>query len=232
LQQHHAAEKYRDIIGSMLEEVAQLTSMIDTLLTIAQAESGTIELHRTPFCLMDLVRESVAVVGVLAEDRRQAILVAGDERAAVLADRGFLRMAVMNLLDNALKYSPYDSEIRLSLRVSKNDGKTRALVNLAIEDAGPGIPPDKVHRIFDRFYRVDEGRTREAGGAGLGLAIAKWAVEAHGGRIALDSRYGKGSVFTLSLPLLENGHSAGQIPDEKAGGTAVERTPVQGSTGV
>ncbi|MGA8909000.1 MAG: ATP-binding protein, partial [Acidobacteriaceae bacterium] len=201
LQEDHSAEKYRDIIGSMLEEVARLTAMIDTLLTIAHADSGEVELHRTVFALNDLVQESVAVVGVLAEDRKQTIVVSGESQLSVHADRSFLRMAVINLLDNAVKYSPAGSTIHLRLSDSDNPSDQSHFAELAIEDEGPGIPEDKAARVFDRFYRVDEGRTRDAGGAGLGLAIAKWAVEAHGGTIGLKPRIPNGSVFYMRLPI-------------------------------
>jgi heavy metal sensor kinase len=201
LQESHSTEKYRDIIGSMLEEVARLTAMIDTLLTIAHADSGQVQLQRTVFDLNDLVQESVAVVGVLAEDNRQVIVVAGNSQFSVSADRNFLRMAVINLLDNAVKYSPKGSTIRLRLSDGKEATDLAQFVELAIEDEGPGIAEDKAKRVFDRFYRVDEGRTRDAGGAGLGLAIAKWAVESHGGTIDLKGRAPNGSIFTIRLPI-------------------------------
>ena len=201
LQDEHSPEKYRDIIGSMLEEVARLTAMIDTLLTIAHADSGAVELHRTAFKLNDLVQESVAVVGVLAEDKKQTILVAGNSQLSVSADRSFLRMAVINLLDNAVKYSPAGCTIQVNVRDSERAPDRVTLVGVVIEDEGPGIPQDKAERVFDRFYRVDEGRTRDAGGAGLGLAIAKWAVEAHGGSISLTPRLPHGSVFSIWLPI-------------------------------
>jgi len=201
LQEEHSPEKYRDIIGSMLEEVARLTAMIDTLLTIAHADSGAVKLHRTTFRLSDLVQESVSVVGVLAEDKKQAILVGGNSQLSVSADRSFLRMAVINLLDNAVKYSPAGCTIRVSVEDSVGASDRATLVGVAIEDEGPGIPKDKAQRVFDRFYRVDEGRTRDAGGAGLGLAIAKWAVEAHGGAINLTPRLPHGSVFSIWLPI-------------------------------
>jgi heavy metal sensor kinase len=196
LQEDHSTEKYRDIIGSMLEEVARLTSMIDTLLTIAHADSGVIALQRSVFPIMDLVQESVGIVGVLAEEKKQTISIVGENHISVLADRSFLRMAVINLLDNAVKYSPSGSTVRLILSASSQT----ELVQLAIEDEGPGIPEDKTSRVFDRFYRVDEGRTRDAGGAGLGLAIAKWAVEAHEGTISLTPRQPNGSIFSIRLP--------------------------------
>ena len=200
LQEDHSTEKYRDIIGSMLEEVARLTSMIDTLLTIAHADSGAIELQRSVFPMMELVQESVGIVGVLAEDKKQTISVVGDSEIPVFADRSFLRMAVINLLDNAVKYSPSGSKVRLILSDERNSSNQTEFIQLAIVDHGPGIPEDKASRVFDRFYRVDEGRTRDAGGAGLGLAIAKWAVEAHGGSINVRPGSPNGSIFSIRLP--------------------------------
>jgi heavy metal sensor kinase len=198
LEQSHSDAEYRDIVGSMLEEVGRLTSMIDTLLTIAHADSGSIQLNRAVFRLMELVEESVGVVGVLAEEKKQTIFVAGDSALSVSADHGFLRMAVINLLDNAVKYSPVGSAIHIVLEPSAEE----RYVKLAIADEGAGIPITEVSHVFDRFYRLDEGRTREEGGAGLGLAIAKWSVEAHGGKIFLDSEPGRGSTFTIQLPVV------------------------------
>lgn len=200
LQQTQSPEEYRDIIGSMLEEVARLTSMIDTLLTISQADSGTIHLNRTVFPIIDLVEESVAVVGVLAEEKKQNIVISGGHGLLVAADRAFLRMAVINLLDNAVKYSSPATSIQVLVN-EMNDGAPAARqLNLAIKDQGPGIPAPEADRVFDRFYRLDESRARETGGAGLGLSIAKWSIEAHGGKILLDSSPGNGSTFNIRLP--------------------------------
>ena len=200
LQQEHDAEKYRDIIGSMLEEVAKLTAMIDTLLTIAHADSGAIQLQQTTFALMDLVQEAVAVIGVLAEEKEQTLSVTGDQRALVCADRAFLRMAFVNLLDNAVKYSPSGSTIRVSLHPGSTPPGPPEFVELAIQDEGPGIPEAARQRVFDRFYRLDEARTRDSGGFGLGLPIAKWAVEAHGGIIDVKAALPTGAIFCIKLP--------------------------------
>jgi len=202
LQQEHDAEKYRDIIGSMLEEVGKLTAMIDTLLTIAQADSGAIELQQTTFALMDLVQEAVAVIGVLAEDKEQTLSVTGDQRVLVSADRAFLRMAFVNLLDNAVKYSPSGSSIRVSLHIVRSDTGPARIVELAIQDEGPGIPGGAQERVFDRFYRLDEARSRDSGGFGLGLPIAKWAVEAHGGTINVKTSFPTGAIFSIKLPVV------------------------------
>ena len=203
LQDEHDTEKYRDIIGSMLEEVAKLTAMVDTLLTIAHADSGAIQLQQTTFPLADLVDEAVAVVGVLAEDKKQTLSVTGDGGALVRGDRAFLRMALVNLLDNAVKYSPSGSRIRASWRFGGNNAGTADFVELFIEDQGPGIPEAAQQRVFDRFYRLDEARTRDSGGFGLGLPIAKWAVEAHGGNISVKTALPEGAIFCIKLPIAE-----------------------------
>jgi heavy metal sensor kinase len=202
LQQEHDAEKYRDIIGSMLEEVAKLTAMIDTLLTIAHADSGAIQLQQTTFALMHLVQEAIAVIGVLAEDKEQTFSLTGDERALVCADRSFLRMALVNLLDNAVKYSPAGSSIHVSLYIVGSDTGLAQFVELAIQDEGPGIPEGAQQRVFDRFYRLDEARSRDTGGFGLGLPIAKWAVEAHGGTINVKTSLPTGAIFCIKLPVV------------------------------
>ena len=200
LQEEHDAEEYRDIVGSMLEEVAKLTAMIDTLLTIAHADSGAIQLQQTTFALMDLAQEAVGVVGVLAEDKDQTLSVAGDREALVRADRAFLRMALVNLLDNAVKYSPAGSKVQVTLRRDAQPGPAH-FVELAIQDQGPGIPEGAQERVFDRFYRLDEARSRDSGGFGLGLPIAKWAVEAHGGTIHVKASFPTGAIFSIRLPL-------------------------------
>jgi heavy metal sensor kinase len=200
LERSHSQAEFRDIIGSMLEEVARLTSTVDTLLTMAHADSGAIALQRSVFSLMELVEESVGVIGVLAEEKKQSISLSGDGRISVLADRAFLRMAVFNLLDNAIKYAPAASTIRLNVLAAKPGAGAPRFAEFAIEDEGPGIPEHQRQRIFDRFYRVDEARAGDTGGAGLGLAIAKWAIEAHGGEIGVKSGPARGSVFIIRLP--------------------------------
>lgn len=104
------------------------------------------------------------------------------------------------VLDNAVKYSPSGSTIRLILSAGGNSFNQTGFVQLAIEDDGAGIPEDKAFRVFDRFFRVDEACTRDAGGAGLGLAIAKWAIEAHGGTITLSPWPTRGSIFFIRMP--------------------------------
>jgi heavy metal sensor kinase len=195
LQKDGSRAEYRDIIGSMLEEVNRLTSLVDNLLTISRADAGSLQLELVDVPVMQLVREAAALFEVLVEEKALNLIVTGDESATVEGDRLFLRQALVNLLHNAVKYSPLGGTISVRVQSSINE------VAVDIEDNGPGIPLEDRQKIFDRFYRVDRARWRESGGAGLGLSITKWVVEAHGGKIGLESEWTEGCLFRVNLPL-------------------------------
>ena len=190
---HH----YREIIGSMLEEVNRLTSLVENMLTISRADAGHIHLERAPAPLMELAREAASLLEVLAEEKGERLVVKGDDAAVVSGDRLILRHAVLNLIDNAIKYSPAGGTVRVGV---ERQGDRCVL---EVIDCGPGIPPEDREKVFDRFYRVDKARSRDAGGSGLGLSIVRWAVEAHGGSIDLFSEIDKGSTFRITLPAID-----------------------------
>jgi heavy metal sensor kinase len=193
IQQDGDREHYREVIGSMLEETEQLSRLVENLLTISRADSGEIRLKQSTVALMPLVQGASSLLDVLAEERGQILSIDGDASIHVEADGVILRQVVINLLDNAIKYSPQGGLI--SVRVVRSDSGSACV---EVEDCGPGIPPEHRDKVFDRFYRIDEARSREAGGAGLGLALAKWGAEAHGGRLELDST-NTGCIFRLVL---------------------------------
>jgi heavy metal sensor kinase len=195
LQKDGSREEYRDTIGSMLEEVNRLTALVDSLLTISRADAGRIPLHPTVFSAMDLAREAAGLFEVLVEEKGQRITVQGDERVSVKGDRVFLRQALVNIIHNAVKYSPSGGTISVGVQYEPEGS-----IRLDVIDSGPGIAPEHAAKIFDRFYRVDESRSREAGGAGLGLSIAQWAVRVHGGDIHLLATEGTGCMFQICLP--------------------------------
>jgi heavy metal sensor kinase len=195
LRKQGTAEHYREVIGSMLEEAGRLTRLVESLLAISRADSGQIQLARTRITVLPFVREVGSLLEVLAEEKRQRVSIEGDESACVHADRAILRQILINLFDNAIKYSPAGGQIWV--RVSPAAGQS---VSIEVEDSGPGISAEHRDRVFDRFYRVDEGRSHDAGGAGLGLAIAKWGAEAHCGGLELACPPRGGCVFRLSLP--------------------------------
>jgi len=197
--------EYKDAIGSMLEEIDRLTNLVDTLLRLSYGDAGTIRLSPEPIDLGELVRDVAASLAVLAEERHQRIEIQAQESVHATVDRLVLREAVTNILDNAIKYGPNSS--RVLIRVHAN--RDRAV--LEVSDEGPGVALEHRERIFDRFFRVDEGRGRDSGGTGLGLSIAKWAVEVNGGRISVESGDAGGSVFRLELPRAPEAHAQGAL---------------------
>jgi heavy metal sensor kinase len=209
------AVSYRDVIGSMLEEVDRLTRLVETLLILTRADSGKIRLAREALDLGGLAGHVVEQLRVLADEKQQELTLQAPIRVQAIGDPALIRHALMNLIHNAIKYTPNGGTI--TVEVNATGG--RAVVE--VQDTGPGIPAAHRERIFDRFYRVDAGRSREEGGVGLGLAIARWAVEANGGQIELESEGRDGSLFRVILPAQDPSSAAGgdrQLPYELHGG--------------
>jgi heavy metal sensor kinase len=195
LQEGATAAEYRDTIGSMLEEVNRLTSIVESLLTLSRADAGQIKIQVSVFPLMALVREAAALLEVLIDDKHLTFTLTGDESLGAQADRLYVRQAIVSILHNAVKFTPTGGSI--SARV---ECRSHSLVELSVSDTGAGIPAGQSARVFERFYRVDESRTGNSMGAGLGLSIAKWAVEANNGEIGVTSSSGGGSKFWIRLP--------------------------------
>jgi heavy metal sensor kinase len=189
------AEGCRDAIASMLEECDRLTRLVDGLLLLSREDADAYRARFARFDLADLAQEVVGVLRVLAEERGQRIEADLPPGILVHGERTSLRQAVFNLVDNAIKYTPRGGTIRVGIRWSGDHG-----ASIEVSDSGPGIAPEHRERIFERFYRVDEDRNRATGGSGLGLSIARWAAELHGGRIDLATEEGKGSTFALRIP--------------------------------
>ncbi len=190
------SEEYREIIGSMLEEINRLTSLVDSLLFLSKAANDRQEVIQAELDLLEFARETAGLIGILADEKGQTLNVGGDAGVVVLADRSLLSQALLNLIDNAIKFSPGQSAIQV--RVSR---KAAGFGCLEVTDCGPGIPVEEREHIFERFYRLDRSRERERGGAGLGLAIARWAIELNGGRVRVEVAEGAGSTFRVDLPL-------------------------------
>jgi signal transduction histidine kinase len=188
------ASTYRDIIGSMLEETDRLTRLVDTLLVLSRADAGQAPLQRERVDLSELAQEVVTTLGVLAEEKHVSVAVHAPEAVEAAVDRLLVFEALVNLVDNAVKYSSEGSEVELRVQSSDRDAR------IDIIDHGPGIPAEHRAKIFDRFYRVDKARSRRLGGSGLGLSIAQWVIQAHGGRLELASTGPGGSTFRVTLP--------------------------------
>jgi heavy metal sensor kinase len=195
LRRRRRPEEYRKILDSNLEEVNHMTQIVDDLLFLSKADMGEIHLKKNRINLTGLISEVGTQVKVIAMAKNIRVHISNDSGVAVIGDRLRLRELLLNLVDNGVKYTPEGGEMRIS--VERDDGR----VKLCVLDNGIGIAPEDQPHIFDRFFRVDKARSREAGGSGLGLSICKWIVEAHGGEISVESGVGKGSIFTVTLPL-------------------------------
>ena len=209
LREPRDAAGYRTVIGSMLEDANRLASLVDRLLTLSRADTGEVTVASEPVVLADLAERVAADLGVLAEEKEQSLTVALDAEAHCTGDGIVLRQALINLVDNAIKYTPRGG--RIAIRVSAAADKA----TLEVSDTGCGIPPESRERVFDRFYRGRHPDVREAG-AGLGLAIAKWAVEANRGTLTYEPADGGGSLFRICLPGDENVTRAAAIRPARA----------------
>jgi heavy metal sensor kinase len=188
---------YRRIIGSMLEESDRLASLVDRLLTLSRAETRQSKPATEAVDLRELADHVIAQLGVLAEEKRQTLTVESHGTPQALGDREVLSQALINLVDNAIKFTPAGGQIRI--RVAEVAGEAVCEVS----DSGPGVAPAAQPRIFDRFYR-EEGI--QAGGTGLGLSIARGAVEANGGRLTLERTDPGGSTFRIAMPRPPTAH--------------------------
>jgi heavy metal sensor kinase len=185
-----------EILDDAQDELERMTRLVDDLLLLARADTGGLPLNRQPVELDDIFLEVYRQVQNIETPVQVTIMEV--DQVYVLGDSDRLKQLFLNLVDNAIKYTPAGGEVLMSL--SKKDGN--ALVE--IRDNGVGIPAEDLPRIFDRFYRVDKARTRNPGGSGLGLSIARWIAVAHGGNIYVESTVGEGSTFSVSLPILED----------------------------
>jgi signal transduction histidine kinase len=186
-----------ETLGQMLEEAVRLGKLIDALLVLARADSGKLPVVIEPVDAVALVIEAKDLVGVLADEKNQkiSVKVPTSKIPPALADRELLRLALLNLLDNAIRYSPAGTAITLSLDSSGTS------VAIDVIDNGPGIPANQQQKVFERFYRIDEARSRTNGGSGLGLSIAKSVLQSQNAFLELISQEGKGSVFHIELPI-------------------------------
>jgi heavy metal sensor kinase len=181
--------------GSQLEEIDKLTRLIDQILTMARAESGQIPLQFESVDLPTLGAEVVSDLEPLAEARGIALVSEVPASFTIAGDAGWLQRLMLNLVDNALKFTRDGGRVTLSVAC---DGEA---ARVDVDDTGIGMPADVVARLFEPFFRADPARPSTVEGAGLGLSLVKWIVDAHGGRISVASSPGFGSSFTVWLPI-------------------------------
>ncbi len=200
LQREREPESYRTSLRSVESESRRLGRIVDDLLTLARADSGERPITLARVFLDDIVMDAVAAAGAMAAARDINLTLAGFEEAAVNGDAALLRQLIMILLDNAIKFTPPGGNVDVAIRVRD------ASATLTVTDNGPGIAPDELPHIFERFYRGDPARSRgenapAASGAGLGLSIAQWIAEAQHATIAIASAVGGGTEVTVRFPV-------------------------------
>jgi heavy metal sensor kinase len=196
LMRHSSAEQYRRVLASQLEEFEKLTRMINQLLTLARAESGEMEIAKEPVNLSSLVQVLAEALEPVAASKNLSLCCRCEASVTVLGDSGWLERIVLNLVDNAIKFTRPGGHVTVSVSSNTN------AATLVVEDDGVGIPTEALPHIFERFFRTDPSRSNRAEGAGLGLSLVKWAVDQHHGKIDVESAPGRGSRFRVALPSL------------------------------
>jgi heavy metal sensor kinase len=191
-------DESRGAVVSSLEETERLARIVESLLAISRLDAGEAQMERARFDLAELAATTTEQMRLLAEDKSVRLECRAEGRVEIVGDRARLKQVVVNMVDNAIKYTPEGGAV--AVVVSANDGSAVMLV----EDNGVGVPADALPHLFERFYRVDKARSRQMGGVGLGLAIVKSIVSAHGGQVKVESGEGKGSRFFVELPLLKD----------------------------
>jgi len=194
LAKDRAPSEYRQSLALILDESRRLSTLIEDLLNLARADAGHVRLRVEEFYFNDLVAECCRSVEPLAIQRGVELLCDSPGDLPFHGDEALIRRLVMNLLDNAIRYTPAGGKVAVST-VPQSDG-----VRLRVTDTGIGIPPEAAPHIFERFYRADKARSRQAGGFGLGLSIVKWIAESHRGEVEMQTVPESGSTFTVTLP--------------------------------
>jgi signal transduction histidine kinase len=188
-------EDVRDTIGSALEETQRLSKIVASLLAISRLEAGEARVQPVRLDFAELARTTTDQMKLLAEEKRISMICDGTDPVQVEADPSRLKQVVVNLLDNAIKYTPEGGNVSISV-MRRDDHAV-----LEVADSGLGISADDLPHVFERFYRADKARSRQMGGTGLGLCIVRSICLAHGGQITVNSTEGRGSLFRVELPL-------------------------------
>jgi heavy metal sensor kinase len=190
-------EEYQEGLAHFIERFDYLNRMVNDLLLLSQFDSSQRELEKIPLRLDLLIQDICGFFQVVAEQKQITLAINSMREIMVLGDKTRLQQLFTNLIDNAIKFTPERGTIWVTL--DRNNG----VVQVSIKDNGIGIPKDEQEKIFKRFYRVDKSRSKETGGVGLGLSIAEWIVQAHQGKIEVNSQLRQGSTFTVHLPILK-----------------------------
>jgi signal transduction histidine kinase len=188
-------EEYREVLLNNLQQVDRLIALTRPLLTLAKFTSSRPPVHLVTLALEPLIQEIVDELILLADDHHITLAFEPQPVPLVLGDAQWLKQALINLLDNALRYTPSGGSVTIRLQTAGRE------VTVAVEDTGHGIEPENFPDLFERFYPTDWARAKDSAGTGLGLPIVKEIMDAHGGSISVTSEVNKGSIFTLHLPV-------------------------------
>ena len=198
LMQVGTTEQYRNILASQLEEFEKLTRMINQLLTLARAESGQVKIEHKPVNISAMTQSLSEQIKPVAASKDVVMDWSCEPDVVIAGDSGWLERIILNLLDNAIKFTPAGGHVHVSL-ARNSHGAT-----LGVRDDGKGIPAEALPYIFERFYRADPSRSNQVDGAGLGLSLVKWAVDQHQGTIRVDSVPEEGTQVIVTLPVVIN----------------------------
>jgi heavy metal sensor kinase len=194
LQRERDPQAYRRVLQAVNEEVDRMIRLVGSLLTLARADAGQIPITLEPVSLPDVVGAAVEQVQPLAGRRGVDLQLSSSRPVTLRADDDLILQLLLNLLDNAIKYTAAGGEVTVGWNANGRD------IELWVRDTGVGIADEHLPHLFDRFYRVDKARSRAQGGVGLGLSICRWIAEAHGGSISVESALGEGATFKVVLP--------------------------------
>jgi two-component system, OmpR family, sensor kinase len=198
LRNQRLSKDSRELLNSINDELIRLSSIVESLMILVKSDTGRLVFNMQPIALDEFIKQLFEETKVLAESKRIKVKLECSQPIRINGDAERLKQLFLNLIDNALKYTPPHGQVTLSLAKKEGDAV------LAVKDNGIGIPRKDQAKIFERFYRVDrsEDNIEDVGGSGLGLSIAQWITEAHNGLVEVKSREGKGSTFTVRLPSL------------------------------
>lgn len=194
LERDPSAREARAVLESNLEEVERISRTVENLFMLSRIDNKAVDMEFEAVELRTLLEEILHGCEVIAEQKNVSLSLSASEPFIVLGDAVLLMQLFLNLVENAIKYNRKGGSVHVAISADK------FAVNVSVSDTGIGLRESELERIFERFYRVNKRLTREQGGAGLGLSLARWIAQIHGGTITVESVYDSGSVFVLSLP--------------------------------